>query len=100
MTDWLKKETTSQTTLRYMVETCILIAGTFTLGLAVSDLAVILALVGATGSTTMCYILPGIFFLKMNAGTPWTVRKTFAAILSTTGVFIMPTAIVFIFLDV
>lgn len=100
VTDWLKKPTTSQTFLRYLVETSLLVCLTFVVGLTVSDLAIVLALVGATGSTTMCYILPGLFYLKMEAGTRWTPTKVFAAILSSVGAIIMPTAIVFIFLDV
>ncbi len=31
----------------------------------VQDLSTILALVGATGSTTICYILPGVFYYKL-----------------------------------
>lgn len=98
--EWMKKEVGPQTTARYLVETGFLVVGTFVIGLTVSDLAVMLALVGATGSTTMCYILPGLFYLKMEKNSPWSLTKLFAAILSITGVFIMPTAIVFIFLDV
>jgi len=99
VTDWLKRRTSSQTLMRFMTETSLLIAGTFLVGLLVSDLAVVLALVGATGSTTMCYILPGLFYLKMEQGTPWTVKKTFAAILAVLGIIIMPTAVVFIFVQ-
>jgi amino acid permease len=31
----------------------------------VSDLSTVLGLVGATGSTTICYILPGMFYYKL-----------------------------------
>lgn len=98
--DWLQKHTAHYSLLRFHVETALLVALTFLIGLLVSDLAVVLALVGATGSTTMCYILPGLFYLKMHWEEPWNATKVFAAILSTAGAIIMPTAIVFIFVSV
>lgn len=45
----------------------IAITGTFFIlrNVIVNDLSTILSFVGATGSTTICYILPGLFYYKM-----------------------------------
>lgn len=43
------------------------------IALTVQDLSLVLSFVGATGSTTVSYILPGIFYYKMfqNEGPQW-----------------------------
>jgi amino acid permease len=38
----------------------------FTLAMIVDDLGIVLALVGATGSTLVSYILPGLIYLKLH----------------------------------
>ena len=38
----------------------------YIIAISVSDLSLILALVGATGSTAICYILPGLFYYKFS----------------------------------
>lgn len=69
------------------------------IGLSVSDLGVILGLVGATGSTIVSYILPGFFYyliFKDNAEAPkW---KTYAALCQgILGLIIIPVCLTFIF---
>merc|ERR1711976_1066937 len=38
---------------------------TFIIAMIVDDLGIIFSIIGATASTTLCYILPGVFYLKM-----------------------------------
>lgn len=95
----LKKIATPQTILRFTIETFVILSCVYVLGLTFNQLDVMLALVGATGSTTMCYILPGLFYLKMYRDQEWSFIKTFCCIMIALGCFIMPTAIVFIFLE-
>jgi hypothetical protein len=42
----------------------------FILAMIVDDLGIILALVGATGSTLVSYILPGLIYLKLHPDSP------------------------------
>lgn len=37
----------------------------YLISISVTDLSTILSLVGATGSTAICYILPGVLFYRM-----------------------------------
>ena len=52
-------------------------------------------------STTMCYILPGLFYLKFtwNDGPRWTGMQIGALVLMVIGLFVMPTAVIFTFVD-
>ncbi|KAJ3117881.1 hypothetical protein HDU96_005014 [Phlyctochytrium bullatum] len=50
---------------RHVGITTALLIGSFLLAVAVDDLSTVLSLVGATGSTTICYILPGMLYYKM-----------------------------------
>lgn len=86
-------ETTQQTPSRNMflsITTCILLISLITT-VMVSDLTTVLAFVGATGSTTICYILPGCLYVKnrWKNGDGWTVKIVGACMLSIMGVFIM-----------
>jgi len=63
--------------------------------MAVSDLGTVLAVVGATGSTTISYILPGAIFLKLHPG--WTNKHYGAAALLIVGCMTIPSCLTFIF---
>eukprot|EP00126_Sphaerothecum_destruens_P006756 Sdes_comp19515_c0_seq1m11073 len=51
--------------IRYWGESCLLIIGTIAVAMTVNDLSVVFGVVGSTGSTTLCYLLPGLFYVKM-----------------------------------
>lgn len=58
----------------------------------------ILSLVGATGSTTICYILPGLFYFKFRENTdvpgrPWDAKKIGSLVLAGMGVIVMSTSL-------
>ncbi|KAJ3000232.1 hypothetical protein HDV02_000145 [Globomyces sp. JEL0801] len=52
-------------TSRFTVITLGIMVSSYICAVTISDLSTILSLVGATGSTTICYILPGIFYYKL-----------------------------------
>lgn len=81
---------------RLSILTALLVLGSLGIAMVVHDLGLILAVVGATGSTTISYILPGIIFLKVHP--VWTTKHYFAAALLATGCVIIPSCLTFIFI--
>jgi amino acid permease len=78
--------------------TLAVMAFSYMVAVTVSDLSVVLAVVGATGSTTIGYILPGVFYFKFcqNQRSPgekmgWT--QFMSLVLVFCGVFIMVTSL-------
>ncbi len=63
-----------------------------------TDLGVMLSLVGATGSTLVSYILPGFcyFFLFKNEGPVW--KRNLALFQGCVGLCLIPICLTFIFL--
>jgi amino acid permease len=66
--------------------------------ITISDLSVVLGIVGATGSTTIGYILPGIFYFKFcqNQRVPGEnmgMLQFMSLVLAFSGFFIMVTAL-------
>ena len=96
----------------YLGITMTLIMVSYIIALAVDNLTLVLGFVGATGSTTICYILPGILYLKMHQlyVTPTRVNEfeevpkkrygpieIMAFMLVCLGFVVMPVCIVFLF---
>ena len=52
--------------LRFNVITISLLISSYLIAMFVTSLTSVLQLVGATGSTTICYILPGLFYNKLS----------------------------------
>lgn len=52
--------------IRFAILTTILIVLSFITAMTVSSLEMVLAYVGSTGSTTISFILPGIFYYKIS----------------------------------
>lgn len=50
---------------RFTILTVAILVCSYLVAISVSNLSTVLAFVGATGSTTICYILPGIFYYKL-----------------------------------
>jgi len=70
----------------------------YLLSMVVEDLGVILSVVGATGSTTISFILPGIFYYYVYSDEGWTTRRKAAFSLFCFGCFVIPCALTFIFM--
>lgn len=68
--------------------------------ISITDLSTILSLVGATGSTAICYILPGILYYKMKRmgrsvdDRNWDMSEFSALALSAFGVIVMVVCVV------
>ncbi|EJD07295.1 uncharacterized protein FOMMEDRAFT_15993 [Fomitiporia mediterranea MF3/22] len=56
--------------MKHAVLTTAIIASGFTIAFFVDDLQLVLSFVGSTGSTTISFILPGLFFWKLSKDDP------------------------------
>lgn len=63
-----------------------------------SDLGVILSLVGATGATIVSYILPGKAYIEFHRNDPFSLRKAGAYALFWFGMIVMPLCVIFLFI--
>jgi hypothetical protein len=69
--------------------TTFILAMTLAVTLTVTSLDRILGVVGATGSTTICFILPAVFYTQLHANQPRTRTRIAAYCLGFAGVCIM-----------
>lgn len=83
---------------RFMVTTAIFLLGSFGVAMVLDDLGVVLALIGATGSTVITFILPGAAYYVMHpegSGPEW--KRQGGKALFVAGCLIMPICLAFIF---
>ena len=64
---------------RYIAVTSLFLCLSLVVALACTDLGLMLSLVGATGSTSISYILPGIFYYRMHSNSSQTTAAAVAA---------------------
>jgi len=85
----------------FYVVTCFFLLGSFFIAMLVSNLGLILAIVGATGSTMVSYILPGAIYLQLHPEQSiWNQKwKRLAYIQLVLGFAIVPTALYFVLWD-
>lgn len=74
--------------------TCVFLVLSYIIAMSVSDLGVILGVVGATGSTMVSYILPGAIYMKLHP-EPHLLRHL-ACLQLSIGLLIVPTALYFV----
>jgi amino acid permease len=86
---------TSDERLFYII-TFIFLLLSFILATIVDDLGVVLALVGATGSTLVSYILPGLIYVKVYQHKDMSLALAYMQLFL--GFFLMPLALYFILL--
>lgn len=87
-----------KTLLRYMIETCGIIVLTYVIAFSVKSLGVVFSVVGATGSTTICYILPGFFYWKIMEKEGLTIKRFLSLCMGIGGFLFMCLALTFIIL--
>ncbi|KAI9311425.1 transmembrane amino acid transporter protein-domain-containing protein [Dichotomocladium elegans] len=75
--------------LKFYVMTTWILVFSYLIAITVSELDVVLAFVGSTGSTTISFILPGIFYCKLHEHEPWEWKKITAMCLAVYGATIM-----------
>lgn len=82
--------------IRYIIITVIFLFTSLIIAVSVSDLGIMLGIVGATGSTIVSYILPGLFYylLHKEEGPIW--KRNVAVAICGCGCVIMPLAFFFI----
>ena len=83
---------------RFVTITLVFLLGSLYLALAVKDLGVVLAIVGATGSTLVSYILPGLCYVLLHRreGPVW--KRWVAVAQCGLGLLIMPLCLMVVFL--
>ncbi|CAN0134476.1 unnamed protein product [Ectocarpus sp. 8 AP-2014] len=85
---------TSPEGFRHIVVTAAFLALSYTIAMAVNDLGVILEVVGATGSTTVAFVLPGLLYLKLHPEPH--PKRSLATLQLAVGLLIIPVALTFI----
>lgn len=92
----LHNSTWKPTEYQISMLTTIITLISFTISMYVSNLGTVLSVVGATGSTTISYILPGLCYIQLFK--QWNIKRIAACILLCAGIIIVPSALCFIFL--
>mmetsp|Transcript_19462 Transcript_19462/g.54807 ORF Transcript_19462/g.54807 Transcript_19462/m.54807 type:complete len:93 (+) Transcript_19462:379-657(+) len=81
---------------RFWIVTAVLLTLSLAIALSLEELGIILAIVGATGSTAVSYILPGLIYTQ--AFPERHVKRVFAKLQLGVGCVIMPVCLALIFL--
>lgn len=86
----MKRWRSEPRTRRYVLSIVICML-TLVVSLFLTNIDVVFGLVGATGSTMLCYLLPGLFYLRMEHASPWRghTKKWGSAVLVAVGVFMV-----------
>jgi len=79
----------------YYTITTILLLCSFFIAFFVDDVERVLAYVGSSASTSICYVLPGLFYYKLHQDQPWTRMKIGAFALFIMGCFLVPFCLLF-----
>ena len=79
----------------FYVITVAFLSLSFCVAMVVQDLGVVLAMVGATGSTLVSYILPGLIYWKL-FDDKWDATRVLACIQFLVGCLVMPIALYFV----
>ncbi|KAJ2883738.1 hypothetical protein H4R27_002570 [Coemansia aciculifera] len=61
----------------------------YVVSMSVTSLDLVLSFVGSTGSTSISFILPGIFYYKMHQNVRWTRMKVISVLITLYGLFIL-----------
>ncbi|CAG8605924.1 4742_t:CDS:2 [Ambispora leptoticha] len=70
---------------KYILMTTGILVSSYLIAMVVSQLDLVLAFVGSTGSTTISFILPGIFYYKIHEEHAWTKKKILSVCLAAYG---------------
>ncbi|KAG1048334.1 hypothetical protein G6F43_009270 [Rhizopus delemar] len=74
---------------KYFAMTTAILIASYIVAITVTKLDVVLSFVGSTGSTTISFILPGLFYYKIHQNDPWRLGKAISVILAVYGILIM-----------
>lgn len=77
-----------------IVTTCIIVLSYF-VAITISQLDLVLSFVGSTGSTTISFILPGLFYFRLYSHDKWHWKRMTALFLTIYGVMVMTVCLTF-----
>ena len=85
--------------VKFVTLTTLICASTIVIAMIVDDLGIVLGIVGATGITTMSFILPGLFYYniqdeEIRKGKWYKCKRNIGIVLVFMGFIIMPFSIV------
>jgi len=90
-------------TMHNVITTCLLTIS-YIIACSVNDLGVVLSVVGATGSTTICFILPSLLYYKIKKNERGNQKSTLlmkvALAITFTGILLMMNSLFFIFVKI
>ncbi|CAO3650435.1 unnamed protein product [Mucor fragilis] len=80
---------------KYFAMTTSILILSYVVAITVTELDLVLSFVGSTGSTTISFILPGLFYYKIHENDPWKPGKIIAVLLASYGIFVMTVCLTF-----
>ncbi|KAI8059414.1 transmembrane amino acid transporter protein-domain-containing protein [Gilbertella persicaria] len=96
--DTLKSESLQQPVIsnkRYWIMTSCIVISTYLVAISISQLDLVLSFVGSTGSTTISFILPGLFYFKMHSEDGYHWKRMVALFLVFYGFLVMSICLTF-----
>ena len=78
----------------FIVTSCIIVASYF-VAITISQLDIVLSFVGSTGSTTISFILPGLFYFRLHENDGWHWKRMVALFLIIYGILVMTVCLTF-----
>lgn len=100
MTDKDENAAAKYAKFRFIVITFVFLFGSLGVAMILDDLGVVLALIGATGSTVITFILPGAaYYVMFKDDESQPIWKLYAAqFIFVFGCIFMPVCLIFVFL--
>ncbi|KAI8084094.1 transmembrane amino acid transporter protein-domain-containing protein [Gilbertella persicaria] len=74
---------------KYFAMTTTILIASYLVAITITELDLVLSFVGSTGSTTISFILPGLFYYKIHENDQWNSAKISSVLLALYGMFIM-----------
>eukprot|EP00126_Sphaerothecum_destruens_P004540 Sdes_comp18242_c0_seq1m7856 len=74
---------------RHYVESAFLLITAFAVSLLVKNLSVVFAVIGSTGSTILCYLVPAVFYMKLSTQGVLTPKHIVACFMVIWSVFML-----------
>ncbi|CAO3632888.1 unnamed protein product [Mucor hiemalis] len=82
-------------TKRHVIMTSCIIVLSYFVAITISQLDLVLSFVGSTGSTTISFILPGLFYFRLYNHDKWHWKRIVALFLTIYGVLVMTVCLTF-----
>ncbi|KAI7900251.1 transmembrane amino acid transporter protein-domain-containing protein [Cokeromyces recurvatus] len=89
------RTTAYSSAFKYFAMTTTILICSYIVAICVTQLDLVLSFVGSTGSTTISFILPGLFYYKIHENDPWKPGKIISVFLALYGIFVMTVCLLF-----